>query len=231
MEAANGGTLFRDEIRDIPVCVQTSLLRVLQEKEITRLGESKPRKIDVHILAEIQRNLTQEVAKGNFREDLLYRIRVARIQLPPLREHREDIPLLVGSFLGQFRVATGKLVQEVGYEAMGMLMGYSWPGNVRELKSAIEFAAIRCGRPVVKAQDLPPEILDTSDRHKSYCRSYQDEKERLLAALESSEGNRSVAARLLGVSRATFYRRLVDLNCSYDGLASFSSNKRSQQST
>ena len=154
-EAANGGTLFLDEIGDIPMNVQTSLLRVLQEQEITRLGESKPRKIDVRVIAATQHNLSEEVAKGRFRVDLLYRIRVARIQLPPLRARREDIPLMVAWFLGQCRAAIGKPVQNLSQEAMQLLLEYSWPGNVRELKSAIEFAVIRCKGSVLQPKISP----------------------------------------------------------------------------
>lgn len=227
-ETANGGTLFLDEIGDIPMSVQTVILRALQEKEIIRVGESKPRKIDVHILAATHRNLTQEVAKGTFREDMLYRIRVARIYLPPLRKRLEDLPLLISSFLTQFRVSIGKPVQEVSYESMRLLMGYSWPGNVRELKSAIEFAVIRCKGSVIQIEDLPPEILDTAYSQPRFDKVYNNtnSKERLLAALESAGGNRTIAARLLGMSRATFYRRLSDFNFSNEELNFFPIDKR-----
>lgn len=207
-EAANGGTLFLDEIGDLPLTIQTSLLRVLQEREIVRLGESRARKIDVRILAATHRQLSEEVARGNFRADLLYRIRVARIHLAPLRERREDIPLLAGTFLRQCRAATGKAVQEIGTEAMGLLLAYSWPGNVRELKNAIEFAVIRCRDTVIRPEDLPPEILELQPGRISPG-AHVDEKTRLLSALATAKGNRTVAARLLGVSRATFYRRLA----------------------
>jgi PAS domain S-box-containing protein len=211
IQAANGGTLFLDEIGDIPMNVQISLLRVLQEKEITPLGESKSRKVDVRVLAATHHNLSEEVAKGRFRLDLLYRIRVARIQLPPLRERREDIPLLVGSFLGQCRAATGKPVHDVSNEAVWMLMQYTWPGNVRELKSALEFAVIRCKGSVIHADDLPPEILTSAYPQQLPGATHQDEKNRLLVALEHVKGNRAAAARLLGISRATLYRRLASL--------------------
>ncbi|MBL8152275.1 MAG: sigma-54-dependent Fis family transcriptional regulator, partial [Blastocatellia bacterium] len=141
-EAANGGTLFLDEIGDIPMLVQTHLLRVLQEKEIVRLGESKPRKIDVRVVAATHRNLAEEVEKGTFRQDLLYRIRVARINIPSLRERKEDIPLLVGSFLSQSRASIGKKVHEFSNDALRLLMAHNWPGNVRELKNTIERAII-----------------------------------------------------------------------------------------
>lgn len=230
-ESAHGGTLFLDEIGDIPMSVQTVILRVLQEREITRVGETKPRKIDVHILAATHRNLIQEVAKGNFREDLLYRIRVARIQLPAVRERREDIPLLVSSFLTHLRVVMGKAVQAVSNEAMEILIGYDWPGNVRELKSAMEFAVIRCRGSVIQVEDLPPEILDSANPQTHSDKIYQDDREHLLAALDNASGNRTIAARLLGMSRATFYRRLRDLNISDKELTCLSLGKRIKYAT
>jgi sigma-54 dependent transcriptional regulator, acetoin dehydrogenase operon transcriptional activator AcoR len=214
-EAANGGTLLLDEIGDIPMTVQNQLLRVLQEREIVRLGESRPRKIDVRVLAATHRNLSDEVAKGNFRSDLFYRIRVARIGLPLLRARREDIPLLAASFLAQFAAASGKRVTELSHDALGLLAGYHWPGNVRELRSAIEFAVIRCAGAVIPPEDLPPEILEPPDLEPVISADpLTDEKARFLQALERSRGNRALAARLLGISRATLYRRLADLKIS-----------------
>ena len=211
-EAANGGTLLLDEIGDIPITVQNQLLRVLQEREITRLGESRPRKIDVRVLAATHRNLSEAAAKGTFRSDLFYRIRVARISLPPLRARREDIPLLAASFLAQFSAASGKRVTDVSHDALRLLAGYHWPGNVRELRSAIEFAMIRCEGAVIQTDDLPPEILQPADVESVIPGDpLVDEKARFLQALERSRGNRALAARLLGISRATLYRRLGDL--------------------
>ncbi|MEW5977391.1 MAG: sigma 54-interacting transcriptional regulator [Acidobacteriota bacterium] len=214
-EAANGGVLFLDEIGDIPLSVQTSLLRVLQEREITRLGETKPRKVDVRVISATHRNLAEEVERDNFRADLLYRIRVARIQIPPLRERLEDIPLLVSRFLGDFRATTGKPVEEVSTETLARLLEYPWPGNVRELRSAIEFAVIRCRGSVIRLDDLPPELkqvrsLGTKVAMPSDLQQLS-EKEQVLAALKRASGNRTLAAKLLGVSRATFYRRLSAL--------------------
>jgi len=212
-EAADGGTLFLDEIGDIPPNVQTSLLRVLQEREIVRLGESKPRKIDVRVLAATHHNLADDVAKGTFRSDLLYRIRVARIHLPPLRERREDIPLLVSAFLAQCAATTGKRIEEVGSDAMRALMDHEWPGNVRELRSAIEFAVIRCKGSVLEATDLPAEINDALGAPLAWAsEGAATETQRILAALEAAKGNRVAAARLLGISRATLYRRMAELN-------------------
>ena len=212
-EAANGGTLLLDEIGDIPMTVQNQLLRVLQEREIVRLGETRPRKIDVRLLAATHRSLSDEVTRGNFRTDLFYRIRVARIAVPALRGRREDIPLLAASFLAQFSAAAAKRVTELSNEAVRLLMDHPWPGNVRELRSAIEFAVIRCGGAVIQPEDLPPEIGAPSDFGSSIPGDpLNDEKARFLDALDRSRGNRALAARLLGISRATLYRRLADLN-------------------
>jgi sigma-54 dependent transcriptional regulator, acetoin dehydrogenase operon transcriptional activator AcoR len=212
LEAANRGTLLLDEIGDLPIAVQNQLLRVLQEREIVRLGESRPRKIDVRVLAATHRNLSDEAAQGNFRSDLFYRIRVARITLPPLRERREDIPLLTASFLAQLSAASGKRVTEVSDDALRLLTGYPWPGNVRELRRAIEFAVIRCRGAVIQADDLPPEIFEPANLAGALSTDpLNDEKARLVDALGRSRGNRARAARLLGISRATLYRRLSDL--------------------
>ena len=211
-EVANGGTILLDEIGDISKNMQTSLLRVLEEKEIMRLGESIPRKIDVRVLASTHRDLSEEAEKGRFRSDLLYRIRVARIELPSLRERREDIPLLVASFLSQSRAATGKDVKDVGRDAMRVLLEYDWPGNVRELKSAIDFATLHCKRSVINSEDLPSEILHSQYSASPVVLPVQDERQRVMAALEAANGNRTLAARELGISRATLYRRLANLN-------------------
>jgi DNA-binding NtrC family response regulator len=216
-EAANGGTLLLDEIGDIPMAVQNQLLRVLQEREIVRLGETAPRKIDVRLLAATHRNLSDEVSKGNFRQDLFYRIRVARIAVPALRERREDIPLLAASFLAQFSAETGKPVTEISHEAVRLMMDHPWPGNVRELRSAVEFAVIRCAGAVIQPDDLPPEIVAPGEFVASMAGDpLNDEKTRFLDALTRSRGNRALAARLLGISRATLYRRLAELEINPD---------------
>jgi PAS domain S-box-containing protein len=212
-EAANRGTLFLDEIGDIPLNVQTQLLRVLQEREIVRVGETRPRKIDVRVLAATHRNLSEEIAKGRFRSDLLYRIRVARIAIPPLRDRRADIPLLTASFLAQSSAASGKTLQGVSPEASRLLGDYRWPGNVRELKSAIDFAVIQCRGPVLQVEDLPPEVRGASAHEPPVPGDpLSDDRAKFLDALTRARGNRALAARLLGVSRATLYRRLADLD-------------------
>lgn len=209
-EAADGGTIFLDEIGGIPDAVQTALLRVLQEREILRLGESSPRKINVRILAATHHNLSRDVLDGTFRADLLYRIRVARIQLPPLRERRSDIPLLASAFLEECSRTLAKPVENISGEAMNALISHTWPGNVRELRGAIESAVVTCPGTVIQFDDLPAEIRSGSSFAAS--ESTEDEKARILSALQRAKGNRTEAARLLGMSRATFYRRLTDLS-------------------
>ena len=214
IEAAEGGTLFLDEIGDIPLTVQTSLLRVLQEREITRLGESQLRKVDVRVLTATHHNLAKDVTSGTFRADLLYRIRVGRVLLPPLRERREDIPLLINHFLNQYRATTGRPAETVSNEAIRLLMAYPWPGNVRELMHAIEFALIRCPHSIIRPQDLPPEVVNQDERFPVVLQEKTTptpEKDRILAALKETGGNRSAAAKLLGISRLTLYRRLSRL--------------------
>jgi DNA-binding NtrC family response regulator len=216
-EAAQGGTIFLDEVGDISPAVQTSLLRVLQEREVTRLGESKPRKVDVRVVVATHHNLSVDVEKGAFRRDLLYRIKVARLQLAPLRERSTDIPLLVHAFLGQFRSVMEKPVLQVSPDALQMLVSYSWPGNVRELKSAVESALTHCRGTVVRAEDLPSEVRNSQPAATYVPIHRPDEWTRMLGALQQSGGNRSEAARLLGMSRRTFYRRLAEYDVSAVG--------------
>ncbi len=216
-EAARGGTLFLDEIGDIPQSVQTSLLRVLEEWTITRVGENTSRKIDVRVITATHRNLNQEVEAGRFRADLLYRIRVARIHLPPLCDHREDIPVLARAFLRQSKAMIGKAVETISPEALVLLHKYHWPGNVRELKNAMEYAVIRATGHEVRPQDLPPELLEQlvfSREDKRLLVSLsspltpRSDKNRLLEVLEKTRGNRLAAAKILAVSRSTLYRWL-----------------------
>ncbi|MCC6140337.1 MAG: sigma 54-interacting transcriptional regulator [Nitrospira sp.] len=211
-ESADGGTLFLDEIGDIPPTVQTSLLRVLQEKEITRLGETRPRKVNVRILAATHHNLNEDVIRGTFRADLLYRIRVARIHLPPLRDRRDDIPLLTQTMLAQVCAATGKTITALHPDSLQLLIDYLWPGNVRELKSAVEFAVISARTTCLMPADFPDELRHSQHGHRSSSSQEShstDPKGDLLRALQRAQGNRTEAAKILGISRATLYRRLL----------------------
>ena len=204
-EAADGGTLFLDEIGDVPLDVQRQLLRVLEEEAVTRLGETESRPVDVRIVAATHRSLDEEVEHDRFRQDLLYRIRIARVPLPPLRKRRSDLPLLVRTFLREIRARTGAEVDSVSDDALRRLLDYDWPGNVRELRNALEAALIRASDRILRVDDLPPELRDASPTAPS---SASDEAERIRAALEQTDGNRTEAAELLGISRATLYRRL-----------------------
>ena len=209
-EAAHGGTLFLDEIGDVPLDVQVAMLRVLEEREVTRVGDTKPRKIDVRVLAATHRNLVQEVAAGRFRNDLFYRIRVARISVPSLRERLEDIPLLANSFLLNAQVRANKRIEGIDPVAMQVLLSHHWPGNVRELKNAIDISAINCETQMIRVEDLPQELVSSPTVQPTIEPLSGDLKMQLEVALKKTGGNRSKAAKLMGVSRATFYRRLVD---------------------
>lgn len=218
-ESAQGGTVFLDEIGDMPSSVQTNLLRVLQEKEITRLGESHPRKVDVRIICATHQNLQEQISQNKFRADLLYRIRVGRIRLPALRERKEDIPLLVSVFLSQCRQAMSKLfVQDISPAGLRLLSQYSWPGNVRELRSVIEYTVLQCDGSTILPEHFPPELVehasvasDLGTRENTGGAPDKD-REHILAALKQTKGNRAKAAKVLGISRATFYRWLEDVN-------------------
>ena len=209
-EAARGGTLFLDEIGDLPVPVQTKLLRVLEERAVLRLGESQTRAVDVRVLAATHRDLAREAAEDRFRRDLLYRIRVARVTLPALRDRREDLPLLVRAFLADHSAATGKRIDGISDDAMAVLIEYDWPGNVRELRNALEYAVIHVRSSVIQPDDLPPELLEIA-----LPADQEDlgmaEADRFQSALRRAGGNRTRAAALLGISRATFYRHLREL--------------------
>jgi two-component system, NtrC family, response regulator HydG len=158
-EAAAGGVILLDEIGDIPRSQQPFLLRVLEEREVTRVGETTPRKIDVRVLAASNRSLEGEVAAGRFRSDLFYRIRVAHIIVPPLRERAGDVLLLAKRFLDQIREKNRSAPRAISEEALRTLSRYPWPGNVREVKNVIEFATIRCAGEIIQRADLPPEII------------------------------------------------------------------------
>jgi PAS domain S-box-containing protein len=213
-EAADGGTLFLDEIAGVSEAVQVALLRVLENQEIVRLGEVKPRKVNVRVLAASNQNLEPLVADGRFREDLFYRLRVARVPVPPLRARRDDIPLLVEAFLAGARVATGKAISGFEAGAMRRLLAYDWPGNVRELRNVVDYASIHSRSATIDVENLPPEISAVTLPHTPEpepAPAPESEKARIVEALARAGGNRTQAARLLGISRATLYRRLTGL--------------------
>jgi len=211
-EAANGGTLFLDEIGDISPQLQASLLRVLQEKEILRVGDTRPRKIDVRVLVATNLDLAAEVAAGRFRQDLLYRIRVARIAVPSLKERREDIPLLARHFMDEnANQVDSAASRNISPAAMAAMVSYDWPGNIRELKAAVDYAWIHCTGDTIRPGDLPAEVLESRPVQPRRRSSDFDEKAVFMDAIARAGGNRTKAAELLGTSRATFFRRLKKL--------------------
>lgn len=211
-EAADGGTLFLDEIGDVSPGVQTSLLRALQDKAILRVGDTRTRNVDVRIIVATHRDLGKRVEEGQFREDLLYRIRVARVRVPPLRDRREDIPLLAEAFLEPMLAMPGRGGLAISPAALDALVSHDWPGNVRELKSAVEHAVIHCRTGVIEPWDLPPEVsARQASPEASKGVAAEVSTDRVIEALRLSGGNRTRAARMLRIGRATLYRRLHEL--------------------
>ena len=218
-EEAHRGTLFLDEIGELPLPLQVKLLRVLQEEEITPLGDIGSRKIDVRIIAATSKDLHKEAGEGRFREDLFYRINVMAIHLPPLRERRGDIPLLIGYFIDLFNKKLGKNIEGLSSEAMPILMAYSWPGNVRELENFIERAMLLAKGRWITPVELPPSI--TSDHgipssgdpeHTLSIKKASRRLERNLIhrVLELTGGNRSKASKILEISRPMLISKIKD---------------------
>lgn len=210
--AADGGTIMLDEIGDISPLIQLKLLRVIQEKEFERVGEVKPFKVDVRIIACTNKDLLQKVKDGQFREDLYYRLKVMEVRLPPLNERTEDIPLLVEHFCKLFRKQFKKEIAGTSNDVMNRLINYDWPGNVRELKHVIERAFVLCHGNVISQQQLPSEILKEKEpaKKKYYTpkRKYNTNRDAIIYALNRVKGNKSKAAQILGISRQTLYRRI-----------------------
>jgi len=214
-QEASGGTLFLDEIGELPLALQVKLLRVLQEEEVHPVGESKPRAVDVRVLAATARDLEAEVAAGRFREDLFYRLNVVRIEVPPLRERRQDIPLLADHFLAQLRATLGKPIRELSSDVLDRLVAYAWPGNVRELENVLERAVILCASDRITLRDLPGNVTEPEKRREAprpgdlslrqARRAF--EADLIRKALAAAGGNRTRAARLLEIShRALLYK-------------------------
>ena len=217
-ELADGGTIFLDEISDLSQEIQAKLLRVLQYGEFERVGGSKTIKVNVRLIAATNRHLTEAMGNNDFRADLYYRLNVFPIFLPPLRERREDIPLLTWYFLEKYTKRMQKAVLKIDAGTMGRLMGYPWPGNIRELESVIERAVILSQGPNIEVEDQLLPLLDMSRQqmnsptvlgHMNHKTASKEEKEHLLEeVLGQVGGNRSKAARLLGIGRTTVWRKL-----------------------
>jgi two-component system response regulator HydG len=212
-EAANGGDIFLDEVGDLPMSTQAKLLRVLQEKIIEKVGDHAPIPVNVRVITATNKDLHRLMALGRFREDLYYRIGVIPIHLPPLRERREDIPLLVKAFIGRARRQTRKPLTGISDEVLELLISHDWPGNVRELINVIEYAFVLCSGGVIQPEHLPatfqqkPEPPPRLGQEGRRVRS-PDERQRLIDAINEAGGKKGEAARLLGISRVTLWKLL-----------------------
>ncbi len=212
-ELANGGTLFFDEIGNISLDIQAKLLKAVEEKEISRVGSHRMTKVDVRIIAATNQDLREAVKKGTFREDLFYRLNVVALELPPLRDRREDIPLLVDFFLRRFTEKHGKTVEGLSPEALEALTAYDWPGNVRELENTIERLVIFARKPRISLEDLY--LAGFEDRGDLLHEVDEDdlslaaaEKRHVLMVLKRCQGNKTVAAQLLKIDRKTLREKL-----------------------
>jgi DNA-binding NtrC family response regulator len=220
-EQASGGTLFLDEIGEIDANLQVKVLRVLgEDRSFERVGGNLPIKVDVRLVAATNKNLEKMVAEGTFRDDLFYRLNVVQITLPPLRERKEDIPLLVNTFLKQFSKENGKPLRELTSEATEAILAYDWPGNVRELRTAIEHGVVMSTGAKIGLRDFPMTLRQAGAKTQgkpiiaapgSYLNLHETEHRLIIRALEESKGNRTEAAKRLGISRRTLHRRLQEL--------------------
>jgi DNA-binding NtrC family response regulator len=218
IEHAQGGTLFLDEIAEIDAAIQIKLLRFLGERTFERVGSAKTQSADVRLIAATNKRLEDLVAAGQFRDDLYFRLKGVRIELPPLRDRRADIPMLAQTFVRESARENDKAVHEITPDAMERLLNYSWPGNVRELRSAIETAVVLCRSDRITVRELPAEIrvgvsaIPSSARPTAVARSglvvKDAEKELIIRALKESAQNRTEAAKKLGMSRRTLHRKL-----------------------
>ena len=213
-QAAHGGTLFLDEIGDTSPLLQLKLLRVLQEGEIRRVGDERGIKVNVRLVTATNKDLKSLLASGDIREDFYYRIRVFEITLPPLRERREDIPLLVNHFIAEVAGAKKHPVKDIAKDAMQHLMNYSWPGNVRELKNAIDHAFVTVSGNCLTLLDLPPEVrlppsqIPSGKPASLITPEEEAERTRILKALQKAKGSKTNTAKLLGISRVTLWKKL-----------------------
>jgi len=211
-EKAHGGNIFLDEIGDLPLATQVKLLRVLEDKIIERVGDSRSIPVDVRIISATNKNLVRLVDQGSIRQDFYFRINVIPITLPPLRERVEDISLLAEFFFRKNRLKSGKDIQGMSNETMGVLVNYRWPGNVRELKSAFEYAFVTCQEAMIQPHHLPPNIINQKTSLKKVASAPFDREEikkrELIETLKITDGNQSEAARILGVTRVTIWNRM-----------------------
>jgi DNA-binding NtrC family response regulator len=214
IELADGGTLFLDEIGDLSLPTQLKLLRVLQEREIERVGSASTIPVDIRLVVATNKNLEEEVKSGRFREELYYRIRVVTIQVPPVRERQDDVQALLNHFLAHFNAAHGKVVTGFSAAALRRLVAYRWPGNVRELRNAVESLVVLARTPEIGVDDLPAAIRESPDEPKLVMQIgtplNEVERQAILATLRFAGDNKARAARVLGISKKTLYRKLYE---------------------
>ncbi len=219
-ELAHESSIFLDEIGEINPSVQIKILRVLQEKAFERVGGQETINVDVRIIAATNRVLEEEVKKGTFREDLYYRLNVIHIHVPPLRERKDDIPLLVASFLEEFAVENGKNIKGIDSQAKSAIYNYNWPGNIRELRNCIESAVVMCSGEEIKLEDLPPTVSksagDQSINIPANATLDEAEKIIILQTLAANKNNKSKTADLLGIGRKTLHRKLEEYGINSD---------------
>lgn len=213
-ELADGGTIFLDEIGEINLSTQIKLLRVLQEKSFERVGGEKTINVDIRIVAATNRNLEEEVKNGKFREDLFYRLNVVRIQIPSLKERKDDIPLLMHSFLKEFNIENQKNIVGFDNRSKAAMLKYTWPGNIRELRNCVESAVVMCNGEQITIDDLPNSVREKSEE-KSIIIPLGvtlEEAEKIIIQenLANNEGNKSKTAEILGIGRKTLHRKLAD---------------------
>jgi transcriptional regulator with PAS, ATPase and Fis domain len=217
--AADRGTLFLDEISDMPADLQTRFLRVLQEREYRPLGSTRTMKADIRVIASTNRPIAQALSDNRLRSDLYYRLNTFQIEVPPLRERKQDIPPLIGLFLKQFAQQLGKPEPDIAPDAFQKLLDYAWPGNVRELQNAIEYAVVLARQGLIDVKELPaevqlPTVLQLTERASAAAgrtgvQSLDDvERNTILQALAECHGNKKKAAERLGIQRATLYNKI-----------------------
>ena len=215
-ELADGDTIFLDEIGEIDSATQVKILRVLQEREFERVGGTETVKVDVRIVAATNRDLLEEVKKGNFREDLFYRLNVVHIEVPPLRERKEDIPLLMSSFLEEFNREDKRTIEGFSPAARKAMYAYSWPGNIRQLRNTIESAVVTCRGKVIDTGDLPEQIVAENRAGEVSIRLgvtlSEAERTVIMSTLDFCEGNKTKASEMLGIGRKTLHRKLEEYN-------------------
>jgi PAS domain S-box-containing protein len=209
-ELANKGTVFLDEVAELSNNMQVKLLRFLQEGHFERVGGEQTLGVDVRVVSATNRNLKKEVERGRFREDLFYRLNVIPVHLPPLRERKTDVPLLVDHFLQEAARRYPSTALKLSSRAMALMLDYRWPGNVRELQNAVQFAIVRCAGKTIEPEHLPLELREAADICARRGPSRKLDPDTVRAALARTGGNKAKAAKIMGVGRATLYRFLND---------------------